>query len=61
MKQLLVIIMAVGRYHEHHNLGVVNLVNQPMLVANLASPLACSVSGELLWLASTCTGMLVKL
>lgn len=23
MKQLLVIIMAVGRYHEHHNLGVV--------------------------------------
>ena len=61
MKKSLVVVMPVGRYHQHHNLGVVNLVHQSMLVANLVSPLACSVSGELLWLASACTGMLVKL
>lgn len=47
MKHLFIIVMPSGGYHQYHNLGVVNLVNQTMLVANLPSPLACSVSGEL--------------
>ena len=58
MTQSLIIVMSPSGEHQHYDLGIMNLVNQPMLVANLASPLTRTVAGELLGLARACAGML---
>ena len=55
MNGLFVIVMTPCREYIHLYYMVVNLVNQTMLIRNLASPLSCTVTGELFRFARSST------
>ena len=55
--ELLVSIMPIGSKDKYYNLGVVDFVNDPVLLGDTAAPLAGAVSGERLGLTCACTRM----
>ena len=55
-----VIIVPIGSKHEHHNFGVMNLIDKSMLSGDTPTPFTDTITREWFWLTSTSTRMLSK-
>ena len=51
-RNLFVVVVPVGGEHQHNDFHVVNLIHQTVFLCDAASPLPCSVAGELFGMAS---------
>ena len=60
MNYLLIPIMAVGRKHENNHFGVVNLIDEAVLLGDATTPLSCAVTRERFWFSSSSAGMLFQ-
>ena len=58
MNQLLVSIMTVGGKNKHHDLIIVDGVNQTVLFGNVATPLPSTVARERFWMTSANFGVI---
>ena len=59
-KQLLVIVMSIGRQNVDMNFCFKNTVNKPMLLRDFSTPSAFWFAFQWLWMAQASLGMLVK-